>query len=196
MINLPVKYNQALEAEALSFAKNWIAEHCEPRGAFHSETKRLFGTPLMKRWAQIHPFGADDIVYLAENGSPEADRALRDVIAERTDRGEPLGAVLGAYNIRVLHGIKTTKPGPAKTDNFVRDIAVVTLVEQLQKQFRLSIHKNPGSTRPTATSIAAEALTGAGIGIVFSHKAVAKIWNRYHPILSGNRPPGYLGPFG
>ena len=42
----------------------------------------------MKEFALEHPFGCDEIVYFAENGSEEADLALRDLIAERTDRGD------------------------------------------------------------------------------------------------------------
>jgi hypothetical protein len=195
MMTLPATYNEVLAAEALAFAQDWIKEHRDPYGAFHPDSEKRFGKPMMKWFAQTHPFGCDDIVYFAESGSQEADRALRELIAERTDKSEPLGAVLGAYNIRLLKGLER-KPGPAKTDHFVRDIGVVLLVEALHKQFGLRIHKNPASARPTATSIAAQALTEAKIGIAVTHKAVAKIWDRYAPILSGQVPAGYFGPFG
>jgi hypothetical protein len=193
MTNLPT-FKQAIEAEALAHAKDWIADHCKPNGVFHPDSAWIHGKALMKLWAQAHPFGADDIVYFAENGSQEADRALRELIAQRTDKSEPLGAVLAAYNIRLLQGGER-KPGPAKTDNFVRDIGVTLLVEDLAKRFRLGVQQNPAS-RSTASTIAARALTEAGIGIVFGPKAVEKIWRRYQPILSGKFPAGYIGPFG
>ena len=195
-MQLPATYRQAVEAEALAFARDWIADHRKPNGIFHPDATAICGKVLMKRWAQAHPFGADDIVYFAENGSPEADRALKELIAEHVNVHRPLPAVLAAYNIRIMNDSGQRKPGPAKTDNFLRDIGITLLVEELVKRFpQLGFHQNPAS-RATTSKIAADALTDAKIGIVFGPRAVAKIWTRYQPILSGNFPTGYLGPFG
>jgi hypothetical protein len=191
MTKLPV------EAEAIAFAQDWIRQHREPKGVFHPDSEKLFGKSLMKWFVQVHPFGAVDIVYFAENGSHEAKRALDELIAEHLDKYEVVPAVLAAYEIRLKRGGGEGKPGPAKTDNFVRDIGITLLVDELVKRFpKLGFHQNPGSHLPTITSIAAKTLSEAGIGIVFGPKAVAKIWGKYQPILSGNFPAGYLGPFG
>ena len=196
MTNLPA-FKEAVEAAALTHARNWIADHREPNGIFHPNAAEIHGKALMKLWAQVHPFGAADVVYFAENGSQEADRALHELLAEYLDRHEAPPSVLAAYGIRALKDSGHRKPGPAKTDNFLRDIGITLLVETLIKHFpQLGTHKNPESKPLTVTSIAARALTEAGIGIVFGPKAVGKIWGRYQPILSGNFPSGYLGPFG
>jgi hypothetical protein len=89
----------------------------------------------MRSWILAHPFGADDIVYLAEHGSQAADMALREIIAERTDRNESLGAVLGAYNIRLLNPHRLNHPGPAKAENFVRDVTITALVMELMDRY-------------------------------------------------------------
>jgi hypothetical protein len=94
----------------------------------------------MKWFAQKHPFGADDIVYLAENGNEQAHQALDELIAEYVDRGEPLTQVLGAYDIRSRNPSRRRKPGPQKANHahFVRDIGIVVMVQQLVQEFRLS----------------------------------------------------------
>lgn len=174
---LPATYREFVEAEALAFARDWIADHRKPNGIFHPDATAICGKALMKRWAQAHPFGADDIVYFAKNGSPEADRALRELIAEHVNVHQTLPAVLAAYNIRIMNDSGQRKPGPAKTDNFLRDIGITLLVEELVKRYfpRLGFHQNPQSQPSTVTKIAAEALTDAKIGIVFGPKGVAKI---------------------
>jgi hypothetical protein len=194
MTKLPATF---VEAEALAFARDWIAGHREPNGVFHPDANVIYGTAAMKRFAQFHPFNADDILYFAEHGSKEADLALRELIAERIDRGEPLGGLAG-YNIRSLNlGKREKKSGPGKGDNFVRDIGIFLLVEALVRQFpTLGVHKNPKANQPTTTTIAAAALTEAGIGISFGPKGVGKVWDRYKPIWTGNFPSGFLGPLG
>ena len=84
---LPMTYNEAVEAEALRFAHELIESHRQPRGIFHPDAEHLYGRIAMKCFAVTHPFGADDIVYLAEQGSPEADYALREIIVEAARRG-------------------------------------------------------------------------------------------------------------
>src|SRR5262249_42386556 len=116
MTQLPATF---VEAEALVHARWWIARQREPDGIFHPNAFAVFGTSLMKRFAQFHPFGADDVVYFAEHGCKEADLALRELIAEHNDRGEPLTAVLAAYNIRLINpNRRPRKHGPGRAENF------------------------------------------------------------------------------
>ena len=177
-----------VEVEALIFAREWIAQAREPNGIFHPNAEEIYETLSMKQWAQSHPFHADDIVYFANNGSREADLALRELIAEYTDRGEPLTAILGAYNIRLINRGRR-RPGPAKAANFMRDLGITMLVYSLVERFKLSAYRNTESRRPSASSVAAKALTEAGIGVLLTFKGVEKVLRRYLPVLaaSGSR---------
>ena len=187
------------EAAARSHAMDRIKQDREtPYGMFHPDAEKLFGKPLMKRVTQFHPFLADDIVYFAENGNEQADLALRELIAEYTDRREPLTAVLAAYNIRLLNPVsKRKKPGPKKADHgqFVRDIGIVLLVEQLTREFGLAPNLKTSSGRATASSIVADALVESGIDVSMTAKNVERIWRRYLPALSVGRPVGCIGLF-
>jgi hypothetical protein len=202
-MTLPATFNEALEVQALAFARAWITQNSGPLGIFHPDAEIVYGKQMMKRAAQYHPFFADDIVYFAEKGSEQADLALRELIAEYTDRREPLTAVLAAYNIRLLNPSMRKKPGQKKAGHFVRDIGIVLMVKELTREFHLSpnvktlsgnrIDGAPG--RPTACSIAAAALTEAGIGVAMGFKNVERVWHRYLPIVSGHFPAGYVGLF-
>lgn len=203
-----------VEAAARSCAMDRIKQDREqPFGMFHPDAERLFGKQLMKHVAQFHPLFADDIAYFAENGNKQADLALQEMIAEHEDRGEPLTAVLAAYSIRQRNPLRKRKtPGPKKADQgqFVRDIGIVLLVEELVRKFNLSPHLKTSSLSPhktssagdfeyktgriTACSIVAEAVRDAGIGIMTA-KNVERIWRRYFPIASGKFPVGYIGLF-
>jgi hypothetical protein len=210
MTRLPSTY---IEAQALAVARDWIAWHCEsPDGIFHPNAAAVYGTSLMKRFAQSHPFGADDVVYFAEHGSKEADLALRELIAEYTDRGEPLTAVLRAYNIRLINpSNRPRKHGAGRAENFIRDAGIWFLVEALI--IKCDLRPTQRTNRKTklhpqsACSIAAAALSEAKINIPIGSKAVEKIWGRYLPAFAGERiaagtkfaagrPPGYAGLFG
>ena len=185
MTNLPATF---IEAEAVTFAREWIAAHREPGGIFHTDAKRE-SRAMMKQYALAHPFGADEIVYFAENDSKEADLALRELIAERVDRGEPLGAVLGAYNIRLLNPLRPRRHGPPMADNFVRDVGISALVASLLERFlELRKGKNPASKRASAYSIASRALIEANLGIVLGGPGVERIWRRYEPAVAGMAP--------
>jgi hypothetical protein len=199
MTKLPVlqPYNEALKA----FAKDWIKGHCAPNGVFHPDANEIYGKELMKHWMQVYPsFGPDDVLYLCENGNEQAYQALRELAGEYEQRGEPKPTSVGQFTVRVLNNSdrrRDKKPGPGKTDNFVRDFGITLLVGELKNRFGLKVYKNRESTtRPTASTIAALALTEAGIGISISYKGVEKIWQRFGPILIGKFPAGYLGPYG
>jgi hypothetical protein len=86
MTQLPATY---VDARALEFARDWIAWHREsPNGMFHPNAAAVYGTSLMKQFAQSHPFGADDVAYFAEHGS----KALQNWIRKR---GFPRGQLTG-----------------------------------------------------------------------------------------------------
>jgi hypothetical protein len=204
---LPATLTEAKANVALAFAREWIARAQEPGGLFHPHAEHQYGRGLMKEFALEHPFGCDEIVYFAENGSKEADLALRDLIAERTDRGESLGAVLGGYAIKLLNPLRPHRPGPTRAAHFVRDMGISMLVEALIVQCSLRASPHPASRRPSACGVAAQALTEAGIGISLEPKGVGAIWRRYLPVYVGTlaaartrfaagNPPGFAGLFG
>jgi hypothetical protein len=191
---LAATFNQALETDARALADDWIKQYSEPtHGVFHHSFSLK---PAMRLWALHHPFGADDIVMFAEGGSQEAHEVLTDLAGEEINEGR-LTVVLANYTLRQLkRSREPKKPGPTKLDKFRRDIGIMLLVHTLMKEFNLAAHHNPASRRPSASKIAADALTAAGIDIVIGHRGVAKIWDRYGPIWTGKFPAGYLGPLG
>jgi hypothetical protein len=186
MTNLPATPYEA-------FADDWIKQYCEPVvGVFHASYSLK---NLMRLWALHNPLGADEIVMFAEEyGSQEAAEVLRDLITERLDRNESLGAVLGGYEIRKHNPARKRKSGPGKLDNARRDIGISLLVYALMKEFGLAVHHNPASTRPSCSTVAAASLTRAGLGPI-GHRGVAKVWDRLGPlVMPGPIPAGYLGP--
>lgn len=188
MTQLPAKL---VEAEALAFARDWIARARKPDGIFHPNATRIYGTEAMKSWARWS-FGADDVLYFAENGNKEADLALRELIKERTDRGEPLTDVLKVYNDRLINPWRKPKrPGPGPAENFLRDFGITMLVVYLMERFGLRPYQRTNRKAklhlPSASSIAATALTEARINIPMGFKGVEKIFNRYLPALAGTK---------
>lgn len=173
MTNLPATFE---EADAYQFARNWIDE--QRAWGFHPNAERVHGKQWMKHVLQFGPFWADEIVALAQLGNVQADLALREAIAEKTDRNEPLGAVLGAYNIRLLNPRPKSGRPPA-VNAFVRDCTIVLLVHELQTVFPgLKVYRNRASNRATASTIAADALKRARI-VAMDHKTVEKLYDRY-----------------
>ena len=177
MSKLPKRFD---EAAAYQFARDWVDE--QRAWYFHPDAEQLYGQPMMTNFLRVAgPFFADEIVFLADHGSVQADAALREVIAERTDRNVPLGAVLGAYNIRLLNPQREKKSGPKTTGTLVRDSTIALLVHETSSRFpELGIYRNTNSkaTRETVSTIVAQVLAEAGI-ISTDYKTVEKIFDRY-----------------
>jgi hypothetical protein len=193
-MTLPATFREAaaihrkeIALEARIIAGDWIAR----RGFefFHPDSEEKFSRPLMKWYAQLHPFCCDEIVYFSERGSQQAKLALEELIAERIDRGEELGRVLGAYAIRVLNPARP-HPGPSgPAGTFVRDLGILLLMQALIDQFgnQLPTTQSNDEGGPSFSSIAADALSEAGVGILMTYRNVRKIWRRYLPALAGTR---------
>src|SRR4051794_37925313 len=102
--NLPATF---LEAEAKAFAWAWLARARDkpffdsPHRHLDPATSHWWQRKIIKRFVNEPPLNAAKMVEAAVHGWPEAQDALIELIAEKTARGEPLGAVLGAYNIRL-----------------------------------------------------------------------------------------------
>jgi hypothetical protein len=186
MTTLPATF---VEADVRDFARRcieWLRSN--PKGFFHPDATTNYAQSMMVAWTQQHPFLADDILYFAEHGSQEAHEALCELAALYTHHNEEAKAppAVKTYAIRVLRG-KPRKHGPGKANNFMRDVGIMWLIAEMKDQFPfLAVHKNPGSHRPTHSSIAAGELTEAGI-VSMGFKGVEKVWDRYLPVLAGTR---------
>ena len=137
MMQLPAlpAFREAIAIEALAFARDWIVDqHRKPKGIFHPDAKKLYGKYLMKEYARVHPFNCDEICYFASNGSKEADLALRELYAERSDRGEDPGVVLKAYIIRLINPARG-RSGPGKAADFIRDMGITLLLSGIDGPF-------------------------------------------------------------
>ena len=187
---LPTSFADAVETSALAFCRDWIEQQRAPGGAFHPDAEQTYGRSAMKAFAASHVFALDEVVYLADRGSATAQGVLRELIAERMERLEEPGAILRAAAIRLLNPA-TRKPGPGKTDNFLRDLAIALLVAELRDRYKLKPSRTSASKRPqqppSACSIAAQALVEAAIGVSVSPKTVERIWTRYLPVFAGTR---------
>lgn len=185
-----------LEAEALAFARAWIADCLQRDDALldmidaeRQQRGRALLRAEMKRTALQHPFLMSDIVYFARAGFEEAAAALREIKAERIERHEPLGAVLGAYEIERDHP-RRARQGRKKEQNFYQDLLIYILTEEVALKFGLRATRNLLSKRhPSACSIVAQAFNEAKLGRQFDEngRAVEAIFWRFVPIDAGRR---------
>lgn len=183
MMQLPARLD---EAEAYQFARDWIDE--QRQWGFHPDAERLHGKQWMKQYLQFGPSYADEVKFWAEQGHEQAHLALQEAIDERVDRNEPLGAVLGAYDIRLRNRFPKPAGRPIAFNTSIRDCVIALLVYEMQTRFpKLGIYWNGKSKRETLTTIAARALKDAGI-IAVDHKTIAKIFDRYWIFRKGSWP--------
>jgi hypothetical protein len=123
MSTVPVPVDP-IEAAALEFARGWLARMREGNfmGLGGAPLDPIAGHVFAKRWcrfvAQAHPQGASQVVDLAiVHGERCAHEALVELIDEKTDRNEPLGAVFGAYSIRLRRNPFHAHHGPTYDPN-------------------------------------------------------------------------------
>jgi hypothetical protein len=178
---------------ALTFARECVAESHNMNDApydflgeritswFDKHSSRRVVISAMKWIAMEHPLRMIDTVDLARSGWDLADEALRELIIEHIDRGEPLPTYLAAHNMDLVRGARPKPRGQKKADRYLRDVAVSALVLLVSERFNLP--PTGRSTRwPSACRIVADALRDAHV--LLSHKAVEAIWLRFGPIIS------------
>jgi hypothetical protein len=194
-MTLPASYGAAVEAEALQFARDFLARAQEGdfMGLGNPPLGPMADHVFARRWckfcAALHPQGAEQVVDLAITyGERSAHEALVELIDEKTDRYEPLGAVLGAYSIRLRRVPFHAHSGPART-TLIEDVVFSILILQLVERFHLNPtrYRDRKHERPSACSIAARAAADMGL-----HRgdedAFRKIWKRVAPrLLPGMR---------
>jgi hypothetical protein len=196
MMTLPATLQ---EAQALSFAREWFANlnTDDPLGLgvplLHHDAGHLWLRRIMMLANSDDAAGAQmqlELVCRARAGYDDAHLALVAMITERTNRHEPLPALLAGYNIELINGRTVRRPpGRQLADNLLQDIAVVGCMMGLMRLFGLKPTRYKYSRlRPSAASVTARAMTEAGL-----HRgtegAVEKIWQR----LKGHALPGYIG---
>ena len=192
MTKLPTKL---VYYEALQFTVDRLTRAREGGfiGTDHAPLDPMAGHIVARRWcrfcAEAHPQGAEHVIDLAvTHGERSAHEALVELIDEKTDRNEPLGAVLGAYSIRLRSRPFVAHRGPART-TLVEDVVYSMLIVELVERFGLTPvrYQDRKHQRPSACSILAEAAAQVGL-----HRggedAFRKIWKRTAPgILNGYR---------
>jgi hypothetical protein len=170
------------EAEALAFARADLACLREHRFSelgidvrmFDEGDNRRYARQAIKVHALSHPLKMMDVADGARAGWRLAEEALRELIIEYLDRGEPMPTYLAAYNMELARGRRPHEPGPQKEDRFLRDVALVVAVERIAGKFQLKTTRSRSgkSKRPSACSIDAQA---AGLG----ESSIVKLWQRF-----------------
>jgi hypothetical protein len=194
--NLPATF---VEAEALQFARNWLATI---RAAdfldsgykpFDPAASHAFVRRSLRQIIQLHPLNAAKVVEYAVHGLHDADIVLRELIAEKIDRGEPLGAVLGAYNIRIVHpdGLHRHR-GRSKVPNLIQDIMITCLVLELIERFQpLKPTRSQIGRKQSQSACGIAAIVLAEVGLHRGgEQTIQQIWRRYAPSIL----PGYQWP--
>ena len=123
MTNLPATL---VEAEAVDIIAHWIDLVAE---MLTTEASRLaLRKHIRERLAQ-GTIPTMQVIVAARAGHEEADRALRELAAEKLDRGELLPAALRAYVQEALLMPPVTYPqGQNIVDNWTRDVGIAVLV--------------------------------------------------------------------
>jgi hypothetical protein len=182
-------YREANEADALVFARAEIAYFRDHKVSFGSvdlhwfdkSDNRKMAREWVKRYAMGHPTHMMYVVDLANAGWGLADEALRELIIELLDRGEQLPTSLAAYNMTIARGPVRRLGGPKVTDNFLRDIVIVSTVQQVMRKFGLKETRSRSRRRASACSIVSQALQDERVAL--GEADVVAIWRRYRPMI-------------
>jgi hypothetical protein len=197
MMALPMTLN---EAKARQWGRNYLVRMKE--GPFElGNGGKLNSAPLdpacgygfAKLWfklvGQLHPLNMSHVAELATvHREPAAHDALIEMIAEREERGEPLGSVLAAYSIRLKHTPFAPHGGWSRT-RFVEDLVLFLLILGLRERFCFKPTRYlpaKANSKPSACSIAAALAAEAGLGRG-AEGAFHQIWKKFKPSLL----PGY-----
>jgi hypothetical protein len=199
--NLPATFADGIEIEARALAREWVARAqtgdfiglgCAPA---HPEAGQRFVRRLMAMGANESSF-MFALVEFALAGWSDAIAVVDGLISEHVNYFQPLPAFLAYYDQKIRAGHRAQRPrGPKRTNNFMLEILVVTLVmEMLTLGFKEYRYQLGRKRRPSACSIVAEALTEAGLHRG-GERAVMEIWRRHKPkVLPGwqKAPPHLL----
>jgi hypothetical protein len=198
-MNLPAKATSTwVGASALEHARAFLARMREPAeqlgglAPLNPDAGYVMAKYWLRNTALVHPLNLSQLVDLATiYGEQAAHDVLIELIIERQHRGEDLGPILTAYDIRLKHAPFKPRGGWSR-NNFVEDIVLFTLILDLRERFCLKPTRHqppkPGS-KPSACSVAAEAAEEAALGRG-TEGAFQQLWRKYKPSVL----PGYQWP--
>ena len=150
-----------------------------------------FGRTDNRRWAKhllkglaMDALFTSHICNLARERWDFAHEALCELAAEREQRGQDLPMAVRQYRSEVVQAAahrhpRRRKGGWEKADNFLRDLAVVSIVVEVCERFCLLPTRSRTSLqdRPSGCHVVASALHAENVAI--SEEDVVKIWTRY-----------------
>ena len=200
MINLPTTYTEAVEAEALAFAREYVARSRE--GNFldlgypllHPEVSKAFAQRMI-RMALCDADIMLQIIDAAYLGWRDGRDALDNLILDLINAHQPLPSFLAEYNARRLKG--TLPPrlrGGQKSSNILQDMFIVTLIMELIERFEMLPHRRQTGRKrkPSYCSIVNAAMTEAGLHRG-GERAIEAVWDRYKAsVLPGSRAEAVL----
>jgi hypothetical protein len=184
-MQLPTTYVQAVEAEALAYAKNRIAWFRErrwfsPDSLLSPEAARAFARQHLKQRALEHPNHMLQIIGKARAGYKDFREAMLELANEYHHRREhappPLAAFQMDWNAGLLRRTRTRD----KVSNSTRNAVIAYMVWLLCGKFGLKPTRR-SRRRSSACSIMAVALASEfppGI-IKPDEKEVETIWNEW-----------------
>jgi hypothetical protein len=178
-----------VSAQALAAAREAVSRMLEPMDYFDGIAPlqpgggRIVLRQILKRFAFWNSLNLSRLCMWARAGWDDADLALRELIAEFTERGLPMPATLSAYSLELIQPNRippATARGRKKATQFLQDICITVLVILLIEEHGLTPTRRQKS-RPSACSVIAEALAERGI-----HRggepAINKVWERCSPM--------------
>ncbi len=186
--NLPATL---LETEAKAFARRWITRVNQDKGLWDSPYATF--DPATSDWLikmyvkdlveASQPLQVAVVVEAAVHGCRHSNAALIEVIAEKTNRNEPLGTVLGGYAIRALNPDIPRDRGKSRWSNVIQNVFIGLLILALIQRFppmRATRSQIGRKLQPSACSIVGDVLAELGL-----HRgnegAIEKIWGWFNP---------------
>jgi hypothetical protein len=197
MTQLPETYHGAVEAEAKSFACQWLARMREEGdfiGLGHAPLDPMTGRALSRRVLKSFALTSDiQMFYVTEAASAgdfDAHLVCRELITECINRGEALPAFLANYNAKIVHDtLPQWRRARKKATNLIQDIVFCTLIMELMARFNLAATRDQKyRARPSACSVVADVAQDLSLHRG-GERAMQKIWGRYKNALL----PGWLG---
>jgi hypothetical protein len=181
------------EIDALKRARDFLSEarranFLELGDPFSNDAQQALVRRMLRNLADFHPRNAARVLSFAMAGVQQADEALKDLIAERQARGEPLWPALATYgDILANEGSRPyRRPEGRQMFSPLANFVVVCLIIDLKKHFgHLPLHHSTKRHR-SICALTGQALTEVGLNRG-SEEAIWKIWRDYGPPVV----PGY-----
>jgi hypothetical protein len=183
MTNLPT-YTEAIEAEALAFAREMIAGFARGDNPWSADPAMSANasTALFHHIVQLALQFTQtrmDIIAAAKAGDADAIEVLRALLLESKAIRADMPSDLIEYDMHITrHGERrSSRPGPKKKSYLLRDLCITQTVAAVIDRYRLDpTGRSP--RRKSACAIVVEALR-LEAGLNMDYDAVRKIWERY-----------------